>query len=286
MEKQEKYGFVYIWYDKLKKMYYIGSHWGTENDGYICSSRWMRDSYRRRKHDFRRKTIIKIFSSRENLLKEEQYWLNMIKDEELATKNSTDNTRKKNVRYYNISKTAQQTWHYNDEKRKTIGEKVSIAKTGKSLGPCSPEKAENISKAKKAKFVERGGMSEEHKAALRKQKSTGAHSNERKEQISQNSKEFWNSPEGTALKEKRKIEGNSEESKLRLSQTLKEKGHKPTKEAIQQSIKKCSKTYKVISPTGEEMTITNLKAFCREKDLTDINMVRSSGSKGWKAYLI
>ena len=30
MEKQEKYGFVYIWYDKLKKMYYIGSHCGKK----------------------------------------------------------------------------------------------------------------------------------------------------------------------------------------------------------------------------------------------------------------
>lgn len=26
----EKYGFVYIWYDRKRKMYYIGSHYGTE----------------------------------------------------------------------------------------------------------------------------------------------------------------------------------------------------------------------------------------------------------------
>ena len=43
----EKYGFVYIWYDKKRKMYYIGSHWGTDDDGYICSSNRMRDAYRR-----------------------------------------------------------------------------------------------------------------------------------------------------------------------------------------------------------------------------------------------
>ena len=38
----EKYGFVYIWYDRKHKRYYIGCRWGTENDGYICSSSWMK----------------------------------------------------------------------------------------------------------------------------------------------------------------------------------------------------------------------------------------------------
>jgi hypothetical protein len=42
----EKYGFVYIWYDRKRKMYYVGSHWGTIEDGYICSSNRMRDAYR------------------------------------------------------------------------------------------------------------------------------------------------------------------------------------------------------------------------------------------------
>ena len=32
----EKYGFVYLWYDRKRKMFYIGSHWTTETDGYIC----------------------------------------------------------------------------------------------------------------------------------------------------------------------------------------------------------------------------------------------------------
>ena len=58
----EKYGFVYIWYDRKHRRYYIGSHWGTENDNYICSSHWMIKSYKRRPEDFRRK-IIKIISN-------------------------------------------------------------------------------------------------------------------------------------------------------------------------------------------------------------------------------
>ena len=40
---QEKYGFIYIWYDRKHQRYYLGRHWGTENDGYICSSNKMRE---------------------------------------------------------------------------------------------------------------------------------------------------------------------------------------------------------------------------------------------------
>lgn len=32
MDKKEKYGFVYIWFDKKHKRFYIGCRWGTEND--------------------------------------------------------------------------------------------------------------------------------------------------------------------------------------------------------------------------------------------------------------
>lgn len=37
-------GFVYIWYDRKRKLYYIGSHKGNINDGYICSSNRMRNA--------------------------------------------------------------------------------------------------------------------------------------------------------------------------------------------------------------------------------------------------
>ena len=67
----EKYGFVYIWRDKKRKMYYIGSHWGTEDDGYICSSDRMRKAYRRRPDDFKRRVISRIDTNREELLDEE-----------------------------------------------------------------------------------------------------------------------------------------------------------------------------------------------------------------------
>lgn len=88
----QKTGFVYIWYDRKHKMYYIGCHWGTEEDGYICSNNRMREAYRRRPADFKRR-ILKKNIERMHLLDEELKWLHMIKDEELR------------IKYYNIRKT-------------------------------------------------------------------------------------------------------------------------------------------------------------------------------------
>lgn len=88
----EKTGFIYIWYDRKRKMYYIGCHLGSEDDGYVCSSNRMREAYRRRPEDFKRR-ILKRDIKRQHLLDEELKWLQMIKDEELRSK------------YYNIKNT-------------------------------------------------------------------------------------------------------------------------------------------------------------------------------------
>lgn len=63
----EKYGFVYIWYDRKHKRYYIGAHWGHENDGYVCSSSWMKKAYKNRPEDFKRKILKKHILSRHNM---------------------------------------------------------------------------------------------------------------------------------------------------------------------------------------------------------------------------
>jgi hypothetical protein len=103
---------VYVWYDRRFKRYYIGCHWGREDDCYICSSTWMRNSYRRRPQDFKRKIISRIYTNKKDLLKEEYRWLSMIKDEELRT------------RYYNLSKKHFGHWSANDNKSST-SEKIS-----------------------------------------------------------------------------------------------------------------------------------------------------------------
>lgn len=84
-----KYGFVYIWFDKKHHKYYIGRHWGTVDDGYVSSSTNMRNNYKNRPSDFKRRIISYVYTCNEDLVAEEQRWLDMIKLEEL------------NTRYYN-----------------------------------------------------------------------------------------------------------------------------------------------------------------------------------------
>jgi hypothetical protein len=123
-------GFVYIWRDKKRKMHYIGCHWGDENDGYICSSKRMRDVYRKRPSDFKRRILKRVYSSRSDLLEEEYRWLKMIPKEYLGS------------RYYNHHNRHFGHWTtISDEERKmTIKEKISKA----GIGRPSPTKGKTI----------------------------------------------------------------------------------------------------------------------------------------------
>lgn len=112
---------------------------------------------------------------------EEQRYLDMQKPEE------------KKTRYYNLYTKNGNPWHKYPESVKTIGQKISFTKTGKSTGPCSPEKAKAISQAKKKAFAERGGMTEEHKAALTGIKKS-PHTDEWKQENSERMKEQWSDP--------------------------------------------------------------------------------------------
>lgn len=111
----EKYGFVYIWFDRKHKRYYIGCRWGTEDDGYICSSFWMKQAYKHRPKDFTRKILSRVYSNRNTLLVEEYKWLSKIKDDELGTK------------YYNLHNHHFGHWSSNEENRKSVREKLSDA---------------------------------------------------------------------------------------------------------------------------------------------------------------
>ena len=88
------YGFVYIWYDRKHKRFYVGSHKGLFDDGYVCSSTWMKRSYARRPYDFKRKILSIVMTDRKDLLAEEQRYLDMISENELGKK------------YYNLKRNA------------------------------------------------------------------------------------------------------------------------------------------------------------------------------------
>ena len=110
---KEKYGFVYIWRDKKHKRFYVGCHWGTVDDNYVCSSNWMRRSYRRRPQDFKRRIVSVITTSRTDLLIEEGKWLSLISDNLLG------------IKYYNLRNSTCNHWTADEDKRLSIGEKIS-----------------------------------------------------------------------------------------------------------------------------------------------------------------
>ena len=106
MEKKEKYGFVYIWRDRKHARYYVGCHWGYEDDGYICSSSWMKQAYQRRPQDFKRRILSRIYTNRKDMFEKEYQWLCLIKSEELGK------------RYYNV-KIFAPDFHWSADENKT-----------------------------------------------------------------------------------------------------------------------------------------------------------------------
>lgn len=123
-----KYGFVYIWYDRKHKRYYIGCHWGKEDDGYICSSSNMKSAYIRRPQDFRRKILSKVFTSKKDLLQEEYRWLSKIKPEELG------------CRYYNLHNYHFNHWTACEISSLSLREKISATATKNAQDPVYREK--------------------------------------------------------------------------------------------------------------------------------------------------
>lgn len=108
-----KYGIVYLWYDRKHKRYYIGCHWGTKDDKYICSSTWMLKAYKHRPNDFKRKILKIIYSDKKEMLQEEYKWLSMIKKEELGKK------------YYNLHNHHFNHWSADENSKLKISEKIS-----------------------------------------------------------------------------------------------------------------------------------------------------------------
>lgn len=111
----EKYGFVYVWHNTKKNKFYVGCHWGTEDDGYICSSKAMRNAYAYDNSIFRRRVVERVYTNRQDLLEAEFKWLDQIKDEELGK------------RYYNLSKRHFGHWSSDHKRLKTTSEKLKAA---------------------------------------------------------------------------------------------------------------------------------------------------------------
>ncbi len=90
-----KPGFVYLWYDKKRKKFYLGSHSGLPNDGYTGSNHRFQSAQKNRPETFKRR-ILEFYDNitSKELLKKEQNWLNLIQPNELT------------IKYYNEKKLA------------------------------------------------------------------------------------------------------------------------------------------------------------------------------------
>jgi hypothetical protein len=132
----EKYGFIYLWFDRKHKRFYLGRHWGSIDDGYICSSRNMRDNYRYRPTDFKRKVISRV-NDKEQLVKEEQRWFDMIKKEELG------------VRYYNRTLRSDAPSMNGRKHSESTKEKMRLAALGKPKSEAHREKLRQSNLGKK-----------------------------------------------------------------------------------------------------------------------------------------
>jgi len=255
----DKYGFVYIWYNKVRKMYYIGSHWGTENDGYVCSSNWMRNDYNRHKENFKRKIIKRVYSDKIELHIEEEKYLQMMKISEMKPLNDTP-------RYYNLTRSVKDLWHKYPEHIKTVGQKISLAKTGKNTGPRDPSVGEAISKAKKGKF------SDKQKAALEALaiKNTGStHTKERKKVTSDRLKKEW-------------------KNGLRKGKPWSEEQKNIMKDSKQKQGDRLAQNFIITDPEGKEFEIRNLSKWCKDHNMFASNFckVLKGTSEHYKGYKI
>lgn len=134
----QKSGFVYIWHDKKHNRYYVGAHWGKEDDSYICSSPWMKNAYNRRPLDFKRRILIRNISSKIEMFEKEQQILNLIKQEEVGK------------RYYNLS--IKKGLHWSAQSNAAaIAKKSGLKRRGIKHGPRSQEVKDKISAATKGK---------------------------------------------------------------------------------------------------------------------------------------
>ena len=127
--------FVYLWFDKRRKMFYVGQHSGSYDDGYASSSRWLAGEIKYRPQDFKRR-IIKSFSTKNEAQKYEGYLLTLITETEWG------------VKYYNTKQGKPKgiaPWNAGKKQSPEHNRKISEARKGKptTKGRPNPLAAEN-----------------------------------------------------------------------------------------------------------------------------------------------
>ena len=154
--------FVYCWTDKKTNKLYVGSHKGSAEDGYICSSKLMLEEYKNRPKDFSRQiisegTLADIRKLEAKILQS----VNASVNEDFYNKHENDGF------FFDGWEKGQMTAEHRA--------KLSAAKKGKKLSESHRKNILNNRVGKK--------NSEEHKAALIASRIGSKHSEETKQKM-------------------------------------------------------------------------------------------------------
>lgn len=104
MYMKNYYGFVYEWTDAKNGFKYIGSHYGSTDDGYVSSSEILNRVYKKRPEDLTRTILEYVYvDDKPKLYEIEQYYLDKISDNELYT---SENRSNGTYKFYNMKKLA------------------------------------------------------------------------------------------------------------------------------------------------------------------------------------
>lgn len=104
MYMKNYYGFVYEWTDAKNGFKYIGSHYGSTDDGYVSSNTIVNKIHKKRPHDLVRTILEYVYvDDKPKLYEIEQYYLDKISDNELYT---SENRSNGTYKFYNMKKIA------------------------------------------------------------------------------------------------------------------------------------------------------------------------------------
>lgn len=181
--------FVYCWTDHRDQKLYVGSHKGTINDGYVCSSKIMLKEYKERPRDFTRQIIAK--GTYEDIVKLEKKILESVN---AAFSEEYYNQTNGNGKTFNVPMT--------EERKRKIGAKLKGHKN--CIGRVMTEEAKKkIGTANSGPKPERRGWK---------------HSEEAKEKIGMKTRRYIMSNGPTWLGRK-----HSKETKKKLSEIAKKR---------------------------------------------------------------
>lgn len=149
---KEYFGFVYRWHDSKRDMYYIGSHYGHTDDGYICSNERMMYAYTARPEDFTRDILEYLYEDDiKELLRLEQKQFDLVEN------------IKDHPQYYNKKNEAEGGWSHLTEQHIKMRAQALVKRQRKEGLTEAERESYKQKAATRAKRWEKEGFSEAEK---------------------------------------------------------------------------------------------------------------------------